>query len=586
VTAGSLVVGFIIFIIVIVIQFVVITKGAGRIAEVAARFTLDGLPGKQMAIDADLNTGLIDEREARIRREQVAEEADFYGAMDGASKFVRGDAVAGLIITAVNIFGGLIVGMFQHNMRFTECLNVFTRLTIGDGLVAAIPAFIVAVGAGMLVTRSSSKVNLGEDLLAQLTAKPIVLLLTAVFLCLLALTDMPMLPLLLLAVGCGGLAFLLIQTRKAAIARADQTKARSPESEQVESLLGVEPVELEIGVGLIRLVDGQQGGDLLERIADMRRRIAAELGIVVPPIRVRDNLKLQTNEYVVKLRGVQVAGGECIPDYWLALDNGTADSTIAGAAAVEPVFGLPACWIAPEQKIEAEQHNYTVVSASVAVVTHLTDIIRQHADTFLTRQQTYSLLERLKEKSPKAVEELIPDTIKVGDLQRVLQNLLREGIPIRDLETILEAVCEWAGRTKDPDVLTEYARHGLAGTICQLYKDGSNRICAMALDPAIEDLIGAHVEQNDRGTCLNLPPKTQNSLVLAVKERMEQAVAQADGQTVVLVCSPQVRLPVRRLIEPVLPHVPVLALNEMVKDVEVQSLGLVVFADEFEKVPG
>ena len=356
VAAGSLAVGIIIFTILTVIQFVVITKGATRIAEVAARFTLDGMPGKQMAIDADLNAGLINEAEARRRREEITAEADFYGAMDGASKFVRGDAIAGLIITIVNILGGIYVGMVEHGMPIMECLRVFSKLTIGDGLVAAIPAFITSVSAGMLVTRSSSKSNLGEDMLGQLTARPIALILAAVFLGFLSLTPLPKLPLLLLAAGCGGVAFFLSSARTAdaaAVALKAKQEARKPE--RVETLLAVDPMELEVGYGLIRLVDRKQGGDLLDRITNIRRQIATDLGIVVPPIRVRDHLRLEPNQYVVKVRGVEVARGECMPWYLLAINNGMVTAPVAGIETVEPAFGLPALWISEELKADAEQ---------------------------------------------------------------------------------------------------------------------------------------------------------------------------------------------------------------------------------------
>ncbi|NLX13229.1 MAG: flagellar biosynthesis protein FlhA [Phycisphaerales bacterium] len=581
VTSGNLAVGLIIFTILTVIQFVVITKGATRIAEVAARFTLDGMPGKQMAIDADLNAGLIDEMEARRRREEITAEADFYGAMDGASKFVRGDAVAGLIITIVNIIGGIYVGMVDHGMGILECLQVFTRLTIGDGLVAAIPAFIISVAAGMLVTRTNSKSSIGEDLLTQLTAKPVALALAAVFLGMLSLTPLPRVPLLLLAAGCGGVAFLLNSTRTtAANVAAVKARTEAKKPDRVETLLAVDPMELEVGYGLIRLVDRKQGGDLLDRITNIRKQVASEMGIIVPPIRVRDHLKLEPNQYVIKLRGVQVARGECMPGYLLAIDNGMVGGSVAGIETTEPAFGLPARWIAEEQKTDAEQRNYTVVSCSSVLATHLTEVVRRHADELLTRQQTHKLLETLKEKSPKAVEDVIPDVVNVGDLQRVLQGLLRERVPIRDLEAILESLGEWGRRTKDTDILTEYARHTLARTICQMYKDDHNVIRVVTLDPKIEDLINAHLERNDRGGYLSLPPATQARLVAAIRERVEESMPQAGGQMIVVLCSPQVRMWVRRLIEPTMAQIPVLAFNEVVRGIEVQSLGLVELANE------
>ncbi len=585
VTAGSITVGVIIFIILTVIQFAVITKGATRIAEVAARFTLDGMPGKQMAIDADLNAGLIDEAEARRRRNEITAEADFYGAMDGASKFVRGDAIAGLIITIVNVLGGIYVGMVEHGMPIMECLRVFTKLTIGDGLVAAIPSFLISLGAGMLVTRSNAKSNLGEDLLGQLTSKPVALVVAAVFMSFLSITGLPALPMLLLAGGCGGLAYALRNKRLAvAAAAATQARAEAKKPEKVESLLTVDPMELEIGYGLIRLVDKKQNGDLLDRITNIRRQTATELGIIVPPIRVRDHLRLEPNQYLIKLKGVEVARGECMPGYLLAIDNGMVSSPIVGIDTREPAFGLPALWIAENQKIDAEQRGYTVVPCSSVLATHLTEIIKRHADELLTRQQTHKLLETLKEKSPKAVDDVIPEVVKVGELQRVLQQLLRERVPVRDLETILETLGDWAPRTKDTDVLTEYARHALARNICQMYKDEQNLIRVVTLDPKLEDTIAAHLERSDRGTFLSLAPEVQGRIVGAIRSRLESAVTGSGGHTVVILCSPQVRMWVRRLIEAALPHVPVLGYNEIVRGIEVRSLGLVVLTDGPENV--
>jgi flagellar biosynthesis protein FlhA len=580
VTSGNLAVGIIIFIILAVIQFVVITKGATRIAEVAARFTLDGMPGKQMAIDADLNAGTINEAEAKRRRTEVTAEADFYGAMDGASKFVRGDAVAGMVITFVNILGGIYVGMVQFKMPLTDCLEVFTKLSIGDGLVASIPAFITSVAAGVLVTRSNATSNMGEELLGQLTSRPIALTLAAVFLGFLSLTPLPKFPLLLLGAGCGGLAYILNANRsEAAVEAAAKAKAETKKPDRVESLLAVDPMELEVGLGLIRLVDRKQGGDLLDRITNIRRQVATEMGIVVPPIRVRDHLKLEPNQYTAKIRGVEVARGEIMPGYYLAIDNGMVSLPMSGTATTEPAFGLPALWISEDQRADAEQRNYTVVPSSSVLATHLTEIIKRHADELLTREQTHQLLETLKEKSPKAIEDVVPGIIKVGELQRVLQNLLRERVPVRDLETILETLGDWASRTKDADILTEYARNSLARTICQLYKDKDNAVHVVTLDPKIEDLVNAHLERTDRGTFLSLPPETQNRLVKAIQGRIEQAMGSASGAAVAVLCSPQIRMWIRRLIEPAMPHIPVLAFNEIVRGIEVRSLGLVVLTD-------
>ena len=584
VAAGSLAVGLIIFVIIVVIQFVVITKGATRIAEVAARFTLDGMPGKQMAIDADLNAGVINEEEARRRRDEISREADFYGAMDGASKFVRGDAIAGIIITLVNILGGVYVGMVERSMGLMECLQTFTKLTIGDGLVAQIPAFIVSVAAGLLVTRSTAKTNLGEELIGQMTSKPVALVLAAAFLGLLALTPLPVLPLVTLAGGCVGLAWSIRRTRTGR-ARAEAAKtqaAESKKSEPVETYLSVDPMELEVGYGLIKLVDRKQGGDLLDRITMIRRQIALDLGIVVPPIRIRDAMALEPNRYSVKLRGIEVAAGEGMPGHLLAIDSGAVTEPLNGTETTEPSFGLPALWIDPGQRATAEYRNYTVVEPSGMVATHLTEVIKRHADELLTRQEVSRLLDNLKKRSPKLVEDVVPDTLKTGEVQKVLQNLLRERVAIRDLETILETLGDWASRTKDVEVLTEYVRNALARTICQQYRRDDNTIHCITLDPKLEDRINSHIERSERGTFVTMPPDLQGLMVQAIRKQLE---AGGGGQTPVLLCSPQIRAAVRRIIEPAMPQVAVLAYNEIVKSVQVQSRGMVVLTDETENVP-
>ncbi len=586
VAAGSLAVGIIIFIIIVVIQFVVITKGATRIAEVAARFTLDGMPGKQMAIDADLNAGLIDEATAKRRREEISREADFYGAMDGASKFVRGDAIAGIIITFVNILGGLYVGMIEAGMALPECLETFTKLTIGDGLVSQIPAFIVSVAAGMLVTRSTAKRNMGEEILSQLGARPVALALAAVFLGLLALTPLPKIPLLLLGSGLVGMTLVLTRARVAQ-ARADATKAdagRAAQSEPIEKQLLPDPMGLEVGYGLIKLVDQKQGGDLLDRIGMLRRQMAADMGVIVPPIRIRDNMQLEPNRYRVKIRGMDVADGEIMPGQLLAIDSGLATEPAGGAETVDPAFGLKAYWIDENVRATAEQRNYTVVDASGVLTTHLTEVIKQHTAELLTRQETNRLLDNLREKSPKVVEDVIPEPLKTGEVQKVLQNLLRERVPIRDLETILETLSDWGARTKDTDVLTEYARNALARTICQTYRDQNNQICCVTLDPKLEEQINSHIDRSENGAFLTLPPAMQNKIVEAANAQIQQAIPGAGGRTPVILCSPQVRAWVRRLIEPVLPQVGVLAYNEIIRGIDVKSLGMVVLSDESANV--
>jgi flagellar biosynthesis protein FlhA len=575
VAGGSLAVGLIIFIILIVIQFVVITKGSTRISEVAARFTLDGMPGKQMAIDADLNAGIINETEAKHRRELITQEADFYGAMDGASKFVRGDAIAGIIIIIINILGGIGVGMLQYNWPIVQCLKTFTKLTIGDGLSSQIPAFIISIASGLIITRSTSKSNLGEELLSQLTGKPIALAITAGFLGLLALTPLPKIPLIFLGGSCAGLAFFLNNSQKTAAkaSAAKHTKAAAPKQDPIESLLTVDPMELEVGYGLIKIVDKNQGGDLLDRISMIRRQIATEMGIIVPPVRIRDNMQLESTEYSIKLRGVEIARDHSMPGHYLAIDSGTVREKIAGQQTREPAFGLPAVWITEAERAKAEKNNYTVVPASSVIATHLTDLIKRHAAELLTRDEVKKLMDTAKEKCPAVVEEVVGPVLKLGDVQKVLQNLLRERVPIRDLQTILETLGDWAGRTKDIEILTEYVRNALARSICAQYMDNNNTIHCITLDPSIEDMINAHLERTETGSYLTLPPARSNTIVQSIRDQIEHTAIPSG--TLVILCSPQIRLQLRRLIESTLPATPVLAFNEVVKDIRVQSHSLV-----------
>jgi flagellar biosynthesis protein FlhA len=578
VAGGSLAVGFIIFCILIVIQFVVITKGSTRISEVAARFTLDGMPGKQMAIDADLNAGIINDVEAKRRREQISQEADFYGAMDGASKFVRGDAIAGIIIIIINVLGGLFVGMVQYDWPLMQCMEVFTKLTIGDGLSSQVPSFIISISAALVITRSTSKSNLGEELISQLTSKPIALAISAGFLGMLALTPLPKLPLILLGGSCGGLAYVLSRNQKQATVKeaaktAKQAKTTAAKQEPIENLLAVDTMELEVGYGLIRLVDKSQGGDLLDRISMIRRQIASEMGIIVPPIRIRDNMQLEPNDYSIKLRSVEIARDRSMPGQYLAIDSGAVRSKIPGTETREPAFGLPAIWISEDQRARAERNNYTVVPASSVIATHLTDLIKRHSAELLTRDEVRKLLDTAKEKCPAVVEEVVGPMLKLGEVQKVLQNLLRERVPIRDLQTILENLGDWAGRTKDLEILTEYTRNALARTICAQYTDSENRIHCITLDPALEDTINAHIERTETGSYLTLPPTRANAIVEAVRKQVEQNVVPVG--TLTILCSPQVRLQLRKLIESTVPNTPVLAFNEVVRDIRVESHGLV-----------
>jgi len=594
VAGDSLVVGAIIFLILIIVQFVVITKGATRISEVAARFTLDAMPGKQMAIDADLNAGLINEQQAKDRRQQIQDEADFFGAMDGASKFVRGDAIAGIIITMVNIVGGFAVGALEKGWGVGESASLFTTLTIGDGLVSQIPSFVISISAGLLVTRAGARVALGDQLAAQVAGKPVALGIGAGFMGVIAMTPLPTMPLLLAAGGLGVSAWAL--SRKERLRRrGEEVAAQAASSEQarvepppVETLLKVDTMELEVGYGLVSLVDAKQGGDLLDRIAAVRRQLAVELGLVMPPVRVRDNMTLDANIYRVKVRGSMVAEGEVHPGKALAMDSGIATGPIQGVQTKEPAFNLDAWWIDKGLKARAESLNYTVVDPTSVLATHLTEIVKKHADELLSREEVNNLIEQLKEKAPKLVEEAIPSVIKPGDLQKVLQNLLREGVPIRDLETILETLADWTPKTKDLDVLTEYARHALRRPICQQYaspvdsgdqggaagrRGARHRLVCVTLDPAFEDVVAGYIDRSAAGTSLTMPAAVANRMARAITEALQPVIAA--GHHPVVIASPQVRASVKQILEPHLPSAAVLGYNEVVSGVEVESMGLV-----------
>jgi flagellar biosynthesis protein FlhA len=534
-----------------------------------------------MAIDADLNAGIIKEDEARRRRETISQEADFYGAMDGASKFVRGDAVAAIVITFVNILGGLYVGMVENGWPLMECLKVYTKLTIGDGLVSQIPAFVVSLAAGLIVTRTSSKSNLGDEMIAQVLAKPRALIIAAAFLMLMSLTSLPKPPLLVMGACCSGLAYTLTRNEKRAVEQKAKderdkaaTEASKKEPEKVEKLLELDTMELEVGYGLVRLVDTTKGGDLLERISMIRRQVATELGIIVPPIRIRDNMQLAANDYVVKIKGQKVAKGETYPEQFLAMDNGATSGPILGATqTTEPAFGLPAYWITEPQRSQAELLNYTVVEASSVLATHLTEVIKSHAYELLTRQEVKNLVDNLKARLPALVEEVVPTLVKPGELQKVMQNLLRERVPVRDLETIIEVLGDYSGRTKDLEVLTEYVRNGLARAICKQYVDDNDRLWVLTLDPAMEDLINGHIERSERGMTNTMPPRTAQQIVQKVANKAQELTQ--TGRQAVLLCSPSVRQALRRMIEGTLPHVAVLSFNEVVPEVAVEAIGMV-----------
>ena len=573
---GKIVVGVIIFIIIVVIQFVVITKGATRISEVAARFALDGMPGKQMAIDADLNAGIIDEHEAQRRREEITQQADFYGAMDGASKFVRGDAIAGIVITVINIVGGLVIGMMEYNMSLAEAGSLFTRLTIGDGLVSQVPAFLISLAAGLLTTRSTQRTNLPQQFLTQLFARPQALAVTGGFLAVLVFTSLPRTPLLTLGASC--LVLSRMMSRKAtdqqlAEQAAAKEKTEEKPEERIEDYLTVDPMEIELGVGLIRLADPNRGGDLLERVQRVRQNIAAEIGILMPKVRIRDNMRLEQNQYRIKIADMPIASGELEPGQLLAIDSGATTGQVDGIATHDPAFGAEARWILPSRQDEAEMYGYTVVEPGAVLATHLTEICRRHADEVMTRDSTKHLVDELKTTSPAVVDELIPGAMTLAEVQGVLQQLLREQISIRQLATILETLGDHAAKTKDPVLLAEFVRHRLARQICTRYRDKEGQLHAVALDPAMEDQIRAGFEHNDRGLFLRLPPQTVEAICGAIRTEVEKLVTL--GHTPLVLVSPQIRPAVRQMTENQLPQLVVLSFNEITRDTSIVTHGLV-----------
>ena len=573
VVKGNYVVGFIIFLILVLIQFIVIVKGAGRIAEVAARFTLDAMPGKQMAIDADMNAGLITEMEARDRRAQIGREAEFYGAMDGASKFVRGDAVAGLLINIVNILGGFIIGVAQKGMSFTDALHNYTLLTVGDGLVTQIPALVIATAAGMVVTRSASGNALDREIRGQLLGRPKALLIAGGALLFFAIIPgLPTLPFLVLSGVSGGLGFVQFRDRKTAAARVAPAPAAAPREERIEDYLQVDPVELEIGYALISLVDDAQGGDLFTRITSLRKQLAMDLGIVIPPVRVRDNLQLGPNQYVIKIRGNVLATNELIMDRFLAMNAVGSPDEVPGMGVTEPAFGLPAVWVAAADREKAEMMGYTVVQPSAVLSTHLQELLRKNADKILGRQDTKKLIENLKKEYPAIVDELTPEVLPTGTVQKVLQNLLKEGIPVRDLVTILEALLDYARVTKNVDVLTEYVRHSLSETIARLHRDSRGIVHGIAMDPALEQLItGALQNQRETSPSLGLSPAIIQSIHDTVAANIERCVGQ--GFPAAVLCAATVRPYFYRLIHTAFPAVAVLSFTELPPETEIEFIG-------------
>ncbi|MBI3556110.1 MAG: flagellar biosynthesis protein FlhA [Deltaproteobacteria bacterium] len=577
VVGGNYAVGIIVFIILVIINFIVITKGAGRVAEVAARFTLDAMPGKQMSIDADLNAGVINEEEARRRRQEIAREADFYGAMDGASKFVRGDAIAGIMIVFVNIIGGIIIGTIQNGKSLEESASIYTLLTVGDGLVTQIPALIISTAAGMIVTRTASGGSLGKEFSVQLLAQPKAVAVASLVMLVMALVPgLPTLPFLVMAIGTGALAYRLNKKEEAAKfakSKREEVEKLKPAKEKLESLLPVDILELEVGYGLISIVDADQNGELLERITHIRKQFALDMGVIIPPLRIRDNLQLKPGEYVIQLKGVQIGQGELMVDHLLAMDPGNVGERISGVATVEPAFGLAAIWITAKQKDQAAYLGYTVVDLSTVIATHLTELIRKHAQELLGRQELQNLIDVVKQNHPKVVEELIPNLLPVGVMLKVCQNLLKEAVSIRDLRTIMEVLADHAGHNKDAGILTEYCRASLGRSITKKLLNPEGELPLLTLDRTIEEKIAQGVIQTDQGPQLSLDPNFVQNLVRELNSQSERMVM-INSQAVLLV-SPIIRSQLRLLVEKFIPHLVVLSHNEISSNIPIKSFATV-----------
>ncbi len=573
---GNYVVGLVIFIILIIINFVVITKGSGRVAEVAARFTLDAMPGKQMAIDADLNAGLINEEEARERRNEIRKDADFYGSMDGASKFVRGDAIAGVLITFINIVGGLIIGILQLNMSFNQALQTYTILTVGDGLVSQIPSLLISTSAGIIVTRAASEETLAASIGSQLFSKPRASYVSGGVLLFMGMVPgLPFLPFFMLGaltVGVGYMSQGLVAELKEK-ERLSEEPSQEPEPEmRIEEYLHVDPLEIEIGYSLIPLIDANQGGDLLDSITMLRKQIAQEYGIVVPPIRIRDNVHLSSNEYVIKIKDNAVAQGEVMTGYYLALTPDGEDDALEGIKTIDPTYNLPAYWLNPQQKEQAELKGYAVVDASAVISTHLMEILKRNAYKILDRQAVQGLLDTLKEDYPAVVEELVPNLMTVGTVQNVLRNLLKENIPVRDLPTILETLADKGTLTKDPELLTEYVRSTLSESISSLFKNDQGEIVAMTLDAKLEEhIMNQMTEGKPIGQNLNLPPSAVNELYQQASQKIHELTVM--GDRAIIITGPAVRRYVKTFFEPVLPQLVVLSISELLPDIVINTIG-------------
>ncbi len=581
VMGGNYVVGMIVFVVLVLINFVVITKGATRVAEVAARFTLDAMPGKQMAVDADLNAGLIDEAQAKSRRSIITREAEFNGAMDGAAKFVRGDAIAGIVITLINILGGLIIGVFQQNMRFLDAAQNYTLLTVGDGLVSQIPALIISTAAGIVVTRSASEGTMGSDFVKQFIKYPRAVNLTALMIFLFGLIPgLPHVSFILLSITIAGISYLTRgdkQAQDAGLETEAVTEAPAAGPEPVEHLLTVDSLEVEVGYGLISLVDKEQGGEFLDRVHSLRRQFARDMGLIIPPIHIRDNLQIKSNQYNILIKGVKIASSELMVNHYMAMDPGDSTRKIDGIATVEPAFNLPAVWIPDERKEEAKLAGYTVVDSVTIMTTHLTEVIRKYASELLGRQDVQNLLDNLAGRYPKVVEELVPKHLSLGGVQKVLQNLLQEHVSIKDMLTVVETLADYAPVTKDPDVLTEYVRHKLSRSILSPFLDENGVLYLITMAPDVEALLVKGLQKTEHGIYLSLEPKATETIIRSVKKQMEKAMV--NNIQPIIMTSPLIRRHFRKMIETFLPSVMVMSQSELLNDIRFKSIGEVSLHD-------
>lgn len=576
IVGGNYAVGIIMFIIFVIINFIVITKGAGRVAEVAARFTLDAMPGKQMAIDADLNAGLIDEATAKKRRSEVASEADFYGSMDGASKFVKGDAVAGILITAINIIGGIVIGVAQSGMDFGVAAETFTLLTVGDGLIAQIPAIIISTAAGIIATRNTSDDGLSEQIGKQFSVNPKAIYITAGVVSSFAIIPgFPIFQFLLVGGGLAFAAYRMEKSKEATILKEKQDKIEEKKSNEdnLEDLLGLELIELEVGYGLVNIVDTEQDGDLLERISHIRKQFVSDWGLIIPSISIKDNLELKPGGYSIRIKGIKVAEADLMPDHFLAMDPGTVIEQIDGIEAREPVFGLDAVWINEELREDAQYNGYTVVDLSTVIATHITEILKSNLHEMFGRQELVGILDSFKQDYPKIVDDLVPEIMTLGSVLKVLQNLLREGVPIRDMRTILESLAEHGTMIKDADTLTELARESLYRTITEKVKSDQGDIPLFTLDRGIEESLAQNIIQTEKGQELSLDPKVTQTILASLNERIEEATEM--GEKMIVLCSPVVRRHFKRLTEKFIPNLIVVSHNELSPEVNIRSLGTV-----------